>query len=377
MTTNITEFPKLFSQNEDGSVNEWKIWVHKTNDGAFIFTRYGRVGGAMQDTSDKVTEGKNIGKKNETSAYEQAVKEAKSKWEKQQKKGYNQSLAKAEKGQIDTSFIAGGIDPMLAHKWRDHSAKMPLPALAQPKFDGIRCIAIIKNGKATLWSRTRKAITGVPHIKLHLEALFPGKDVILDGELYNHDYKDRFEDIVSYVRQQTAKPGHEVVQYHVYDVVLVGQGNEARQKWLDANLPTTNAIRVVDTVEVKTKEDVENYLAACLEAGYEGCMVRSKAGTYQHKRSYNLLKVKEFEDAEFEIVGTEEGRGKMAGKAIFVCKTKKGETFNVKMKGSLDNLAKYLNNKKVIGKQLTVRYQGFTNGDVPRFPVGVAIRDYE
>jgi DNA ligase-1 len=106
-------------------------------------------------------------------------------------------------------------------------------------------------------------------------------------------------------------------------------------------------------------------------------MVRNSDSLYENKRSYGLQKVKEFDDTEFVIVGTEEGRGRMAGKAIFVCKTDKGATFNVKMEGSLENLRKYLNNPRVVGKRLTVRYQGYTNGDVPRFPVGVIVRDYE
>ena len=37
----------------------------------------------------------------------------------------------------------------------------------------------------------------------------------------------------------------------------------------------------------------------------------------------------------------------------------------------------YKNHKKYIGKMLTVRFQNLTALGVPRFPVGVVIRDYE
>jgi DNA ligase-1 len=48
------------------------------------------------------------------------------------------------------------------------------------------------------------------------------------------------------------------------------------------------------------------------------------------------------------------------------------------MEGELEALKPFLKNPKlVIGKQLTVRYQGLTNGDLPRFPIGVIVRDYE
>jgi DNA ligase-1 len=112
--------------------------------------------------------------------------------------------------------------------------------------------------------------------------------------------------------------------------------------------------------------------------GYEGAMIRNTLSLYENKRSYGLQKIKEFDDAEFEIIGVEAGRGRMSECAIFVCKTKKGDEFNCKMEGSLDALKVFLQKpKSVIGKVLTVRYQGMTSGDVPRFPIGVTVRNYE
>lgn len=373
-------FKTLYCKNDDGSINQWDIAVTSNPlvEGV-ITTKYGRVGGAIQTTVDVVKEGKNIGKKNATTAFEQAIKEAEAKWTKQKKGGYVESLKDAANGKVD-AIIEGGIDPMLAQKFRDHAAKVIYPAFVQPKLDGIRCIAILKNGKCTLWSRTRKQITGVPHVAIHIERTFAGKgDVILDGELYNHDFRDNFEEIVSYVRQQKPKAGHEVVQYHIYDLVEYGLGFSQRTFKLTQLIPANHStLKLVETKLVSSKGEVEEYLAACLEEGWEGCMVRNAEGTYQNKRSYNLQKVKEFDDDEFAIVGVEEGRGKMAGKAIFVCKTKSGKEFTAKMKGKIDALAKYLKNDKLWkGKKLTVRYQGFTNGNVPRFPVGIIVRDYE
>jgi DNA ligase-1 len=112
--------------------------------------------------------------------------------------------------------------------------------------------------------------------------------------------------------------------------------------------------------------------------GYEGTMVRNADSLYENKRSYNLQKIKEFDDGEFTIVGMNPGRGRMADCAIFTCANAAGDTFDCKMEGSLDVLKEILKNpKSVIGKMLTVRYQGFTNGKMPRFPIGVCVRDYE
>lgn len=369
------QFPTLYTKNSNGTINRWDIFVELSGFAPIVVTRWGQVDGAIQEGREVITEGKNIGKKNETTPFEQAAKEAKAKWTKQKKLGYVESLADAEKGKVD-EIIEGGIFPMLAQKYRDHAAKIKWPAFVQPKLDGIRCIAIIKNGKCSLWTRTRKRINSVPHIVTFLENYFEGKSIILDGELYNHDLKSDFEKIVSAVRKDEPAPGNEIVQYHVYDIIDIGTFQYRATQLL--RLPAGGTVQYVPTHKVESEEKALEYYSICMEDGYEGIMIRNSDAIYEvNKRSYNLQKVKEFDDDEFEIVGTEEGKGTMAGKAVFICKTKKGDTFNAKMKGKLENLRQYLNNPKVIGKKLTVRYQGYTKYNIPRFPVGITVRDYE
>ena len=378
-TATATNLPTLYSLNSNGSVQQWTISV-KNN---LITKEYGQVGGKIQTTSDFVKKGKNIGRSNETTPDDQALLEAKAQWEKKQKNGYVKSVKLAKTGAVDSKFVAGGIDPMLAHKFSDHADKIKFPAFAQPKLDGIRCIAIIADGVATLWTRTRKPITGVPHVIKDLEDKFPAANIILDGELYNHSYKNKFEEIVSFVRQETPKEGHKVVQYHIYDIVDTTKTFKQRHEWLlarrgniERNFPVV--LTLVTTAEVEDDDALMYWFNAWRKVGYEGAMVRNAVSMYEGKRSYGLQKIKEFDDAEYKIVGVEAGRGRMTECGIFVCETKKGATFSCKMEGELEALKPFLKNPKlVIGKQLTVRYQGLTNGDLPRFPIGVIVRDYE
>ena len=88
-------------------------------------------------------------------------------------------------------------------------------------------------------------------------------------------------------------------------------------------------------------------------------------------------KLKDFEDDEFDILWTEEGKGKLAGHVgSFVCRTKKGEAFRVKLEGSLSFLKECFYNYDLWeGKRLTVRYQALTKRGIPLFPIGVAIRE--
>ena len=376
----MKNFAPLYSLNSNGSIQRWSISVEDNR----IVKEYGQIGGKMQSVTDIVKDGKNIGKSNETSPEEQAIAEATAQWEKKLKSGYSKTQKDAKAGVVDAKFVTGGIEPMLAHKFRDHANKVIYPCFAQPKLDGIRCIAIIENGVATLWSRTRKPITGVPHIIRAIEKQFPNcvphcvdnYRIVLDGELYNHSYKNRFEEIVSFVKQVTPKAGHEVVEYHIYDMVNDFEFHE-RTDTID-NAGVVHPLIAVKTTAIPNADQLMEQFATDRLAGYEGTMVRNADSLYEGKRSYNLQKIKEFDDAEFKITGVKSGRGRMVDCAIFTCTNKNGDLFDCKMEGSLDVLKEILKNpRSVIGKMLTVRYQGFTNGNMPRFPIGVCVRDYE
>lgn len=369
-------FPILYKRNANGSIQQWHITVRERNFAAIISKAYGQVGGSIQVAEDVVEEGKNLGKSNETSAWGQANLEADAMWLGKKKKGYTENksgVADTGAGQV----ITGGVDPMLAHNFDKHGSKVIYPCLVQPKLDGIRCIAVLERGVCTLWTRTRKPINSCPHVNAAIEDKFD-EDIILDGELYNHDLHDDFEQIVSLVRSSTPKAeAAALVQYHIYDVAEDGFAFGERHGQVSSLERDFGVLRYVDTQMASNEGEVRWYRKLYADKGYEGVMVRNSRSPYKNGRSYDLLKLKEFEDAEFEIVDVVEGRGKMAGKAIFVCRTE-GKTFQVKMEGALDKLAEvWYNRTAYIGKQLTVRYQSLTTAGVPRFPIGVVVRDYE
>jgi ATP-dependent DNA ligase len=371
------KLPTLYKRTTTGAQQEWAVSV----EGNVIVTRWGQTGGSIQEGRDTIKTGKNIGRSNETTPEEQAELEAKALWEKKKKKrGYHEDADAAMDGK-DNDLIEGGIFPMLAHKYWEQGHKIKWPAYVQPKLDGHRCIAIIKNGKASLWTRTRKPILCLPHITARFEELVAG-DAIFDGELYNHAYRDDFEKLTSFIRQQTKpKPGHEVVQYHIYDFpheAGFGLRSEALASFFAAvgDCPT---LRLVETVKAETPKDLDKAYEEFLEQGYEGAMVRNegsqKSGGYLNSRSYDLQKVKIMDDSEFEVLGVKEGRGKLAGHAMFIMEHK-GAEFRAKMKGKLSELKKYLKDPSLaVGRVVTVQYQGFTKtNNVPRFPVVLRFR---
>lgn len=363
----------MYKKTSTGKIQEWTISV----EGNVITTRFGQRGGKIQTAEDTIDTGKNIGRSNETSPEQQAESEARSAFEKKLKKDYVRTLAEAETGSNTSDLIEGGILPMLAHRYDKHGDKIKFPCYAQPKLDGHRCIAVVDSaGKCTLWSRTRKPILSMPHI---VDAIQGSgfKSVIIDGELYQHAYSDRFEEITSLIRPAYAKEGADIVQYHVYDMAVADTGFEARQRVLAAIAKRClSPVQLVDTVRCPSASALKTRFEEFVADGYEGAIVRNADGLYKNGRSYDLQKVKEMEDSEFKIVGVKEGRGKLKGHGIFQCEVGSGSTFDVKMAGPLEGLVEYFENPDdYIGEWLTVQYQGLTADGIPRFPVGLRFKE--
>ena len=379
----MKEFPKLFKKTSTGAIQEWQVSAEELNGIATIINYYGQVGGKIQESREQVLEGKNTGRANATTAMEQAEAQAKSRWEKQLKKGYAQTIEDAQAGVVD-DCIEGGVFQILAHKFWEQGHKIKFPALAQPKLDGHRCTSQYENGVVTMWSRTRKPILSIPHIVECLENC--GLADRFDGELYNHDYKENFEDLTSLITPDEPREGYENIQYHVYDLALPNLCNYDRNIILDnwRKQFEGTPVHIVETRVVNSKEELLQAYEDFMEQGYEGAIVRNFDGMYVNKRSYDLQKVKVFDDDEFRIVDIKIGtKGIMAGKAIFICERTRedqqlpaGVTFDVKLKGKMDDLKLYADDKsKVVGKIVTVQYQGYTRKNKkPRFPVALRFR---
>ena len=365
----------LFKRDSKGQIRMWNFetgcddanWYWRTNSGIFK--------GKIVTSGWKKVEQKNVGKANETSLGEQAAAEGWAEHKKKRESGYFDSV-----NEIDAF---DKIKPMLASKYED--AKFDFEKndyYAQPKLDGIRCVARA-NG---LWTRAGKEIVAVPHIMEQLSVLFEKyPEAILDGELYNHDLKDDFNEIVSAVRKTKPTPedlenSKKLVQYHVYDVINMPDeekgvyGDEPfftdRMYWFyDMGFDRPSAIRTVPTRQVKSLAEIDNLYEYWLELGYEGQMVREDNVYQQNKRSKFLMKRKEFLDAEFEIVEVEEGKGNWAGHIKrFVLKLPDGRTFGAGVRGDQKTL-KAMFEAGATPNWATCRYFTPTPDGIPRFPV--------
>lgn len=352
------------------------MWQAMTQ-GNKIEYRFGQVDGKIQVKTDVVKSGKNIGKANETTPAQQALFNMETKALKKIENGYklvegtiSAHLTKLEK---DHSIPA----PMLAHEYSKQGHKLKEHIYVQPKFDGIRGLFDLKTGYG--YSRNGKRILGVPHIEEQVKQLkLPGIQFI-DGELYTPDLT--FEDIISVVKKTKTLSDQSLrkkISLYVFDVIADGLFNE-RLEHLEALKDQQKNIKVSKTVLTEnTKSNIEALHSKFVEQRYEGIMLRNDA-KYEHKRSYNLQKYKHFFDKEYKVVGFDKQEDEDTLGSL-ICVDKQGREFKARPKMTREaRLEIWQNQKKYLGKMVTVKYQEMTmNGNgVPRFPIAIAWRDYE
>jgi len=314
------QFPKLYKLSAKNKIQEWEI----STKGNKIIVIQGQFDGKKQRYEETIKEGKNIGRGNETTPEQQAEAEAKSKWEHKHNKDYHLSIKECKgKGKIANK---GGYLPMLAHSFEKHAEKyLKYPCYVQPKLDGLRCISTKDKNGVQLWFRSGKEITTMGHIVDNLDLIMKVGD-IFDGELYIHG--EDFNSFTGAIRanKNLNKKVTKKIQYYIYDVPKINKLNEEvpyskRIKEFKRLSLRNRPIAITKTIRVSNFKEAMEIYKYFINKGYEGIMFRNTDMPYEQKRSYNLLKYKEFVDDEFTIISIEEGKGILAGHVgAFICR---------------------------------------------------------
>jgi DNA ligase-1 len=192
----------------------------------------------------------------------------------------------------------------------------PNTHFVQPKLDGVRCY-INQHGA---FSRNHKPFLNAIHILTELKPFFAANPhITLDGELYNHKYRDNFNKIISLVRKQKPTQADKFesassLQFHCYDFF---NSEQPSLSFIDRTLAITGykslykwrSIQIVDTKVVFNDKEVQKFHKQNKQNKYEGSMLRNN-NPYDQRRSTNLQKVKDWSDTEITITGFVEGKGK-------------------------------------------------------------------
>tara|TARA_Y100001973_G_C5183866_1_gene326588 strand:+ start:782 stop:1618 length:837 start_codon:yes stop_codon:yes gene_type:complete len=274
--------------------------------------------------------------------------------------------------------------PMLAYPVSTKPIDYGEPVFIQPKLDGVRCLIQCENGVVKAYSRTGKEWKNIEHILFNLQHFFTFEpNVVLDGELYNHDLRDNFEQIISCVRKTKPTTTHRLessglVQFHCYDVPSNPGRFDVRNEWIKFNVPRNFCVHHVETLVVGCEAQAKTYHQNNLDKGYEGSILRLNT-EYQEKRSHSLRKFKDFHDAEAMIVDWVEGKGKRKGTiGKFMAIDSEGVKFGMPV---MDNF-KYLQDNFIkmqgwIGQMATFTYFERTKANSYRHPLFKCLRNYE
>lgn len=431
------KFETLYARNSDGNINQWLISVETLRDTTCLtHIEEGVLDGKLTETVRATKTGKNLGKMNESSPYQQACSEAESRWTKKKKQGYKslkdlnikfEDTESIQIGELDYSKPSAMIrttfenlkgllnialpenrtdannitKPMKAQPYfKDNGdVRITFPCLGQPKLNGFRCIArwekvIIEQGtlyeeekyRAVFRSKEGLSYDILDHIAEEFtEDMFKwninGKEIKLafDGEMYIHG--EILSEISSAVRKRNPKTA--LLKFCIFDLAIPDLRQDERTQILgemNRNFHSLNLKNVIIIGEhtIVSNEEAQEMTDYWIKGGYEGGIFRAKSATYAFgSRPKTMVKLKRSMDKEFKIVDVI-GGDNSPELGVFVCLQEEGLTFNCTPEGSHEVKREYLTNKdKYIGKNLTVRFFERTKDNKPFHAVGVAIRDYE
>ena len=403
-------FDPLYARDSKGKILSWIASVTMDNNHAVITVHEGLLDGRQTPNLTIVKKGKNIGKMNETTPFDQAISQAESKWNKKRKQGYKslKDLGISLLTDLDMKLPLNRTDenglskPMKAQPYfKDNGdVRIKFPCYGQPKLNGFRVFGRLEKLmegegmfaseviKPTFRSKEGLRYTILEHIEPHVETLIntlsseigiAPKDIVLDGEMYIHG--EILSEISSAVR--TRKEKTKALRFCIFDIAVEGVLQDKRIDFLNivhriVTKENLNSINNVETIIVTDNAHAQTLTDQYIKEGYEGAIFRDRKAPYQFgKRPQTMVKLKRSQDKEFKIVDVVGGDA-TPELGVFVCLAENGKTFKCTPEGTVELKTEYLTNKaKYIGKKVTVRFFERTKEDLPFHAVATTIRDYE
>ncbi len=399
---NILSFPLLYTMTKANKVRVWQINValgekeitpeRTDTDGAWVknvkvypitneliareelpkgsvgiyWTVSGQMEGKMKTSKPTfINKGTNIGKKNYTTSFTNAIRKALTIYNKKIKDGNKLNIDHLKSRDHSFTFeeileepgrnkTPWRVFPMAFHTVGDPEEikngvdtanwkHVKFPLYLQPKYDGTRLLIVAHpklpqidigegvTGNIDAFSRKGQTSEGQLHILRELNKVltkFPG--LYVDGELYKEGYS--LQDISGSSRRiKKSKKGQSIIlDFNIFDVFYldrVSQPFSERRKLVDELFIEIDKIGLkgiykVPTYIIENKQQLLNQYDKFMIDGLEGGMIRNtdspyEVGTQKEERTYTSLKMKPRDDAEYEIKGYKEGSGKNKGLIIW------------------------------------------------------------
>ena len=351
------ELPTLYKKTKTGAVQQCNI---STVEGV-IYVIWGAVGSSSVQEQKTVCFPRNIGRANETTAEQQAEKEARAKWEKKIKTGY----VKNPSGESEIKL------PMKVKRYQGQEKNIIFPCYASPKLNGVNGEWRLINGELKLLSRGGEEYPVLEHER---QAVLKTMETLttdsLNVELYCHGMF--LEDITSAVKKHNENT-HKIQSYLFELPTIFGSYKDKVSMLNHASLLAP------EIVTLNGHEGIKNYHDLCVSEGYEGIVIRNARCRYKYGvRSSDVFKLKVAIDAEFQIVDFETDKN---GHPVLTMLNPKGiserhQTFKVKPKGTDEQRKKIISEFKeeYLDQWYTVEFESWSKYGVPLKPVGIGLR---
>lgn len=396
---------KIYKLDSLSNIREWAGWVETINGNPAIVIEAGLETGKKVRTITEFTEGKNAGKKNATTAWQQAEAELESVYKNKIQAGYvnDKSLLTTNgklAGNIPAVMLAQKFDPDMEQSGSKNLIKLGLEGelvAVQDKKDGNRGLTLLTKDKALFYSRKGKLF---PNCFSHIEKTLVDKfnkiyDYVnkkygvthywLDGEFFINEFihpktqqkiNVSFNQLNGILKKQTLNEEDEIllsnIEYHLYDVIVEEQETTTyatRHKILEYFVGGKVKLLPYKVIKADNKA-LQEALEEALGRGEEGLMIRSLTKPYENKRSWGLLKYKKFQDCECRIIGFKKSiEGDTLGSIEFMFDEAKKTTFFASFCGTDEEQKEIWDNQsKYLGSKMTVEYFGISEYGIPRFP---------
>jgi len=348
---------RLYRKNAN-SIGTWRIW----NEGATIHIAHATViGGSEVRHREEVST--NLSGR---SIEEQVALRIKSRVSRMKDKGYKDTEQEA----IACSGNQLGLDrPMLAHPIERVSSVNYSGAVLQKKLDGHRCLITCQEGEIIAYSRQGKRIDAIKHIIRYMDGRIP-EGTTIDGELYCHGHK--LQTLSSWIKRE--QPATANLFFVAYDLIsperYIDRHDELKGIVGNGDTGVSGKVVALPYRPYESKEQTSIYFSQVRGEGFEGLMLRTDGRGYEAgKRSSSLLKIKEFFDEEFQVIGFEMSK---TGWAICKCVTKDGRPFDCSAPGSVEEKTEVWNNQaKYLHKYLTIQFAHWTDDGLPFQPTAL------
>ena len=360
------------------------IWTEKTENGTYLIRRESGLldGKKVQAPDLEISKGKV-----KRTLDEQVELEFNSNFKKYLDKGYkdvSDYTIDSENNKVLFYTDANGVmKPMLCKLLdKDNKKLTDKEWYGSYKHDGVRMLVFMRDDEVHTSSRGGGdydiAATYIRQDPYIVKILRENPGLILDGELYKHGKPLSW--ISGLVRKETLEEDHKLLTYHCYDIVDESATFKKRVERLNnfkKDCPSDSKLIIIEQRLIKGLDAIMEMHNEAVAAGYEGLVIKDPDKEYKcGARDNRALKIKEFQDAEFKILGIVEGL--RDEDMCFLMETEDGTQFKAKPIGDRALKQQYRENiDNIIGKMGTIKFFGWTNTEhpVPNLPSFRNIRD--